>query len=275
MALPDNFSPWEHLQDTLRRVHNRRVKKEFRDLDEGFWDDLSISTGRRSLATACVMQDKDTSSITIIRMILFYVVLGQATAMLPPMYGIPTELYQQSVEFKPQIKLFFREDVEDTDTGYRPIEAELSFRLMNESSETVSSADAMRYANKIKTEFAGGGGYRWQKGRLKLSYRDLARGYQLIVTPASEAGGKEVINKILDIQGHSLDELNLTTSKLGQNPPTIPANKFVYGKSRRMPRKRPVGWVRFQYAELHIWGLPKAIVLVDRTGRKANPLVSI
>ena len=31
MPLPDNFSPWEHLQDQIRLIHNREVADYFRD----------------------------------------------------------------------------------------------------------------------------------------------------------------------------------------------------------------------------------------------------
>jgi hypothetical protein len=34
-------------------------------------------------------------------------------------YGMPTETYQESVKFKPQIRLWFLEDYEDVEPGIR------------------------------------------------------------------------------------------------------------------------------------------------------------
>ncbi|BAZ46373.1 hypothetical protein NIES4102_34040 [Chondrocystis sp. NIES-4102] len=44
------------------------------------------------------------------------------------------------------------------------------------------------------------------------------------------------------------------------------------GKVRRKPRKRPIGRVKFAYAELFIPGVTKPIVLIDRVGAKVGAL---
>jgi hypothetical protein len=273
MALPTNFSQWEHLQDTWRRVHNRRVREHFSDLagvDEP-WDP-EIESPRGSLRVACMMQDADTAAMTNMRILLFWLVLGQASALHPPLYTMPTDRYQQSIKFAPQITLIFKEDLDEVEEGYSPLDAEISFRVMNESSQTMTEAKASVIAGRIRAEFALGGGYRWHKGRTKLSYRDKDNGYQFSINAYSEAEGKQVLNKVLDIQGDSLDLDLLSITTLGDTPPTVPPMERIYGEQRRTPRRRPVGWVRFAYADLHVHGLPNAITLVDRTGRRKNAL---
>lgn len=273
---------WEHLQDVWSKVHNRRVREHFRDLisdpdNDEAWEnlvgDINISIPRQSLWLACNISDQDTADMTILRTLLFWVVLGQAQALHPPLYTMPIDRYQQEVKFAPQVTLFFKEDLDEVEEGYSPLDAEISFRLMNETSQSLTQADATLLANKIKLEFNGGGGYRWHKGRTKLSYRDKERGYQFSVNAFNETDGKNLINKVLDLQGHTLNSDLLSVSQLDSAPPTVPPMEFVYGKSRRSSRRRPVGWVRFQYADLHIHGIPNAITLIDRTGRRKNPLV--
>lgn len=275
---------WEHLQDVWRKVHNKRVREHFRDFvndpdDIVAWNNFisnaSIEIPRQSLLLACLQNDGDTADMTILRTLLFWVVLGQASSMHPPLYAMPTDRYQQSVKFAPQVVLYFKEDLEDVEEGYAPIDAEISFRVMDETSNSMTEAKARTLANKIRTEFTTSNGYRWKKGRVKLSYRDKDNGYQFSVNAWSEGEGKDVIDKILDIQNHTLDLDLLSIAQLGDNPPTIPPTEFLYGKSRRTARKRPIGYVRFIYAELHLWGLPNAITLLDRSGRRKNPLVDV
>lgn len=268
MPLPPNFSPWEHLQSVLISVHNKRVRDEFNDADD---DDLS--TPRSSLKLACTLRDTDSAIQTMLRMELFYMSLRGASDLHPPLYTMPVDHYQQDVKFAPQVSLYFREDLDDVEEGYAPIDAKISFRVQNETYQTFTPANAQSLANQVRSEFAPGQGYRWQKGRTKLSYRDKDKGYQFSVNAFSETEGRAVISKVLSLQSDTIDNSALTISKMADTPPIVPPAQMVYGQNRRLPRKRPVGFVRFRYAEAHIWGVPKPIILVDTTGRRPNALI--
>lgn len=270
MPLPPEFSDWEHFQSVLIAVQNRRIRKEFDDADD---DD--ISTPRGSLKQACLLKDADSAIQSLMRLWLYYVVLGGATAMHPPLYSIPSDRYQQLVRFAPQVTMYFKEDIEDVEDNFAPLDAEISFRLMGESNTTISKQDLERLATKIRSEFASAGGYRWKKGRVKLNYRDQDQGYLLSINAFSESEGKEVIRKVLELQSHTLDEGKLTINQLGEAPPTLPPTQQILGKTRRQPRRRPVGYVRFVWAEVHIHGIPEGICLLDRSGRRRNPIITV
>ena len=261
---------WERLQSVLMQVQNRRVREFFKDLDES-----PIATqGRAALKDACMLEDSDSAPMALIRLMLYYLVLEGGEALHPPIYSIPVDNYQQRVTFRPQVTLFFKEDLADVEEGYAPLTAELSFRLRS-SDDNITPAEAQLLANKIRNEFATGSGYRWRKGRSLLFYKDVDKGYIFKVFAASENEGKEVIRKAMSIQGDTLDEDNLKISQLANTPPTVPPMKLIYGKTRRLPRKRPVGWVRFVWAEMHVWGIQEAIVLVDRSGRRRTALIAV
>lgn len=269
MPLPPNFSPWEHLQSVLISVHNKRVREEFADASD---DDLT--TPRSSLKLACTLRDTDSAIQTLLRMFLFYMSLQGAEALHPPLYTMPVDRYQQQVKFSPQVTLYFKEDLEDVEQGYAPLDAEISFRLTNETGQTLTQAELRTLANKIKAEFSPtSAGYRWRKGRVKVNYRDPDRGYLLSLNAFSESQGREVIAKVLSIQGHTIDPSKLSISQLAEAPPVVPPMQTVLGKQRRQPRRRPVGWVRFVYAELHVWGDPNAVCLVDRSRRRRKALL--
>lgn len=276
MPLPGNFSPAEHLQDTLRRAINKEVNEWFRDTGPDDWDP-DLSSARGSLRVACTHQENDTMDMTALRMNLFYLVVRKGADLQTPVYGIPIASFQAQMKFKPQITLFFIEDPQDVDAGYAPITGEISFRLMNQTTETLSQAEAVTYANRVKTAFGSGSGFVWKKGKVMAAYTDRDRGYALQLLVRDEVEGKRVIEQILDVQQHTPDWKFLTVTK-NEEPasayPTIPPNQVILGKSRRLPRKRPIGDVRFQYAHLNIWGIANPVTLVDRTGRFSNALAN-
>ncbi len=255
MPLPANFREWDHLRSVLIKTHNRDVREEFADLGGGDWD-ASISTSRGSLRVACTIKATDSAITVCLRFFLYYFLLRKASDLQAPLYGIPVGIYHQTRKFRPQVRLYFREDLNDVEEGYRPISAEITFRLMNETTETITRAQLTTLATRIKNGFATGNGYRWFKGKVLMSYNDPERGYKIQLYAFNETGGKDVIAKVLGIQNHTPDWKNLTineNSEPTQAYPTIPPLQTIVGKSVRMPRKRPSGYVRFQHATCAIW----------------------
>jgi hypothetical protein len=167
MPLPNNFSPTEHLLDTLRVYHNKLVREEFNDIEVD--DDIAIPRG--SLKKACLLTDDDTVDLTILRFWLFFVHTRKAADFQPPTYAIPSDLYQESVVYKPQVILNFWQDPAATPSNLAPARTRISFRLHNETPETLTPTNAQTLANKIRTEFMTSGGYRFSRGKKSLFTR--------------------------------------------------------------------------------------------------------
>lgn len=275
MPLPEGFSDWEHLQTVILQSYNRIVREEFSDLGDDSWDD-DITVPRGSLRVACTVKDADSAPMVAIRMLLFYFTLRKASDLQVPVYGIPVNSYQESWRFKPQIQLYFQEDQADVDEGFAPVTGEIGFRLANETNESLTMAETHALANKVKTAFSSGNGFVWRKGRIMCTYTDRDRGYKLQILARDKTEGKRVIEQILDIQSHTPDWefMNvIENEEPAEKFPIIPPTRSILGKSRRLPRKRPIADVRFRHALLHVWGLPNPIVLVDRLGIYRDALV--
>ncbi|EKV01617.1 hypothetical protein Lepto7375DRAFT_3790 [Leptolyngbya sp. PCC 7375] len=279
MPLPDNFSPVEHLQDTIRRTFRTEIREWFRDIDlDG---DLDINTPRNSLALACEHRDDDSFNMTIGRILLFETLRGRFAEQLLSggSDGIGVSRYKTNVhrKLKPQIVLRFTEDIGDVEAGYAPVEGRISFRLMDHDASTITEPIALTYANRIKTNFVTGGGFIWKKGRELCSYTDWNKGYQLQLLCRAEAEGRRVVEQVLDIQNDTPNWAYFN-HEVSAEPaaayPTVPDIERVYGKNRRISRVRPVADVRFQWAKLHIHGLQNPIILVDRSGLLLNSLAS-
>ena len=275
MALPEDFSPVEHLQDTLRKVYNREVKDWFSEIKT---DDLDISTSRASLRTALLHQDADSLQTTLIRMVFFEFTMAQRWRQLAAAGDTTTLSDKVLRRTKPKVTLYFQEDLDDIEPGYGPVTGEISFRIMDESTTSLTPTKATQLAQKVKSEFVTGGGFVWKKGRNYYSYSDWAKGYQLQLLCRSETDAKALVGKVLDLQTHSpqWEYFNATENDQPATAfPTVPQKETILGKSRRLPRRRPVAAVRFQYALLHLAGLANPVCLVDRSGTWPDPVVDL
>lgn len=191
-------------------------------------------------------------------------------------YGIPTDVYQESVTFKPQVKLFFKQDEDAVPPKMRAVRAELTFRLQDKTSATITPGDAMALATAIKQEFVSGGstGFTWSKGKIKTTYFDRDKGYELYIFALNKVEGEKVVKKILDIRGHPYDSEKLVEhvpTRQSINNPT--GHRMVYGELVDNIRWRPTANVRFQWASLQIHGKLRDIFLVDITAKHPEALL--
>lgn len=273
MPLPPDFRDLEHLQDIVRREHNRAVDRWFRQQP-----DNDISTSKSSMKQACKIKDEDNVLIMLQRQWLFEVVCRHARSLQTPIYGMPASDCQIAFRFKPQIGLYFSEDLADVEEGYPAITGEISFRVMNKESSIISRSDLEMWANRIRSSFASGNGFVWRKGKILITYTDNERGYRLKLLCRDKTEGKRLIESALDVQGHS-PEWRRMNIKENEEPtasyPIIPNRINVLGRSQRLPRRRPIADVRFAYAYLHLWGKTEPVALVDRTGFLSAPVIAV
>lgn len=257
MALPENFNEWEHLQDTVKRWHNKAVAQWFKNQAV---DD--ISTPKAALRHACTMKDGDTSTITMMRLWLFEVTAGHAQSLQAPIYGVPVQELQRNVKYKPQVKLYFRENLgTDVTNRVSPATGEITFRLMNKSSSTITRADAEALATDIKREFATPI-FVWEKGWYKYTYLDAENGYDLRLLVKSKAEGERITQQVLKIRSHVFNNDFGNYTDHERTYSLTPGTQLVYGQSTQKPVERPRVDIRFRYAQLLIHGRLAAINLV-------------
>lgn len=270
MPLPENFNEFEHLQDLIRKEHNKAVKNYFKNQE-----DNDISTPKAGLKHACLIKDEDTSTMTVMRMWLFEITVGHAQAVQRPVYGIPITEAQTNWKFKPQICLKFLEpyDHELHGKGEARAEGEISFRLMHETSESITRPEVERLALKIKQELAKPTAFVWSKGWFKSTYQDFDRGYDFRLYVKSKAEAKQVIEKVLSIQGHPFERDYFQFIEHDRTYPANPGTHRVYGQTRKKYVKRPRVDVKFRYAQLIIQGLPNAINLVAMPGVRLRSVI--
>lgn len=287
MPLPEPFSDIEHLQLVIRRYLNKQIREDFKDIFNGgeTWEP-EVGTTRGAMLRALLHEDSDPIHVTATRMMLYYFTYGKARELQPPQYSIPVLDYQESNRYRPQIHLMFYQSQLDIDTpqdnnsiNSQPVKGQISFRLENETTESITMIDLERYANRIKTNFGASGGYRWHKGKITINYVDKSKGYKLKLYCRDKAEGKQLIEQVLDIQQHTPDWQYMTTVE-AEEPleryPTIPTprTKRILGENREQPRRRPVVQVRYRYSLMHLHGLNRPIPLHSLTKAFKNPIAA-
>jgi|GEM_PF-664839 len=277
MTLPEPFSDIEHLQLTVRRYLNKQIREDFRDLfGSGDTWEPEIGTTRGAMLRALLHEDSDPIAVTTTRLMLYYFTYGKAQKLQTPMYGIPIAEYNEKLVFSPQIELYFSEALDEVDTDFQPLHGRIKFRLAGETNEGMTRAKAETYARKVKLNFTPNDGFRWHKGWHRANYYDKKRGYDLRLNVSDKAEGKRIVEQVLDIQSHT-PNWELFGFSERDDPsgafPTVPGTDRIYGQTRKLPRKRPRGYVRFRIADLHIYPMPRPVTLVDMTGRRTQAIV--
>jgi hypothetical protein len=189
------------------------------------------------------------------------------------LYTIPVTTFQDKYTFHPQICLVFYEMSDEAIAPNRRVHGEISYRIMGETEETLSENNARVRAERIKNLFVNPTLFEWQKGREIVTYRDQRNGYDFRLRVKSETEARRIITQIMGIEGKTPEWQRLTVHESRAAFPENPGSKRIYGEMRQLPVRRPVRDIKFRYAELHLWGVPKPVTLVDTTGRRGKSLI--
>ena len=261
MAVSNN---WKNLRSFLRKGYNREVNEWFKDVDDPVPDN---STSRKQAKRACLILPKETQSSALIKMLAFRFAV-QRVHLRPHIIGTPVGTFDSQRKYRPQIVLEFTEDELDVEAGYSRVDGRISFRLMNETSESITSSKLLSIANKVKAEFGTNSGYVWKKGKDLASYTDKQNGYQFQLLVRNKVDAKEIITKVLNTND---DEPNWSKLSYKENEepteayPIIPPNQNILNKTYKEPRIRPIASVRYTHSYCKIWGLANPIILHDRS----------
>ncbi len=271
MPLPEDFNEWEHLQNTIRYAHNKAVRDFFSSQA-----DNDIDSIKGSAKHACLMKDNDTTAMTTLRMWLFWVVCRKMRDNFEPYLGYRIAEEELDVKGKPLITCFFLQDQEDVEFGFRPVEGRLSVRLIDENSKTITKAKLETLANRVNAQFGAANGHVWQKGKDIYSYVDKGLGHRHKVLAKNKSDAVTIIRKLLAITQDSYNS-KLLRLNAAEDPntafPSNPGTQVILGKTHKQARIRPVAKVRFAYAQIKIHGLPKPIILVDKSGYWAEAII--
>ena len=273
MPAPNNA--WSHYISVVTQIQNRVVREDFRDVGDDDWEP-DISTPRSSLRTACTIRANDSAPLVTLRLILYYVVLRKAQDMQIPYYGMPVAESQATFRFKPQVHLYFLQSALDYPSGSNPVTGSISFRLMDESTTSITQSKVTQIANLVKTHFGGSTPFTWRKGKTMVTYNNWEEGIAWQILSLNATEGERVIKQLLKVQGSTFDDkfMNINEpASPSQRYPTNPGSQSILGQVTTKPKQRPVADVKFRYATLSIHGKSRPVHLYDTTNRLVDVVV--
>lgn len=262
MALPEPFSDVEHWQRVVRREFNDEIRDHFKDKfgEAGNWD-AEIETTRGQMLQALLHQDSDPVQLTVGRMQLYQFVFTQRQekSTFIDMHDRPYDDFT----YRPEITLHFTQSRSSIPKGQSPSKGQLTYRIINETSESLTEANVRTRAERIKNLFAQPSLFTWHKGKLKYTYLDLKNGYDFRLLVTTETEAKRIIEQVLDIETKTPDWDFLSEHNPKKTVSNVVQTKRIYGKNRKVPRWRPIEDVKFRYATIKIHGIPYPINIVD------------
>jgi hypothetical protein len=276
MTIPDNFNPFEHLQQTYKTEFNRRVDRYFKDIGSNG----DLSSPRASLKLACRIADNDNDAMMNMRHNLFFNVIGYGRKNLAVVYGSKFDT-APPVAGHPQLFLHFSQDGAAQPTDEPLIEHEKSCRLMNFSCSTdgvkpaITKADMIAIANEIKTLFLDNKkGITYTTGNKSASYTDPDNGfpkgnYLLVNAKADAVNIYSKMCNAIDVPYRGDSHIILNDPDKASTTTVTAGKTTILGKQRNNRRYRPVAVLRFRYAYISLGNLVAPVFLIDTTLR--NP----
>lgn len=269
MTLPENFSPFEHLQSTVSQVLRYKVRKEFSDVGGDDWEP-DISTPRSSLRLACTPDDNDTADMLRLRWGLFFDVVRGGQDFAPQVYALDQKGLEASVRDYPIVKNFFIESRYDASSNERvPVRRQVSFRWREDN---FSSANVIQLANKIKADLATPP-LKWKCGRILFTYLDKSKPYNFQVYAYDKPNAKKAIEAAIRIQDDIEPDWNRCL-KTHEPEDLTPPNetKLIEGDTVILEKGKEIADLEFGWSELYYPYITKPRYLVDATGTKPGAI---
>lgn len=189
------------------------------------------------------------------------------------LYTIPVTTFQDHYTFTPQIKLYFSQSRKETINNRPPVTGEICYRIMGETSETFTPANARTRAQRIADLFTKPDFFIWHKGKEIATYRDRTNGYDFKIYVKNETEARRIITQVMTIENKTPNWSNLHISTSLADYPADPPTRRIYGEEHKLPRRRPREDIKFRFAELHLWGRPTPVTLVDAVGTREDPII--
>lgn len=258
MAKPP--SEWEHLQSVLRKVHNKQVTDYFR---EDIPDD-NINTPESALKHACRMKDTDTAAMASCRMMLFSFTINNGRHLHPEVWAVPDFTPDVYNELRPQVIIQFAEKLDDWKSrgSKRRKVVRCSYRLMGETSDTMTQSALKALARKIDAKFPRS--YTFKTGRYKVTYSDKPKGYHLITAPYSPAIGDKLVKDLLELTSTEFEsDKRSEGNRRGAN---YRAPRYVdfQGGRKELPERRQIATTYLDRVEVNLYGQQGNIRIIDR-----------
>lgn len=255
---------WAEIRKALMQgdCYNKQVREWFGDDD---------NDTRIKLKELCLVDAKDSIAIAQQR-IRFFREEVQKVHLKPDIIGVPKIDFDADVSYKPEVTLIFKQSKAATPKGKTSKNARISYRLMNQTSSTLSRTELINLGRDIYNDFAKPTAYRFNKGKIIGWYVKPEEGLNLQIYCHTEEIGETVVKKVLAHRNLTFDNDIYKFSKPNRNSDPTPGNITIMGNSVQKPVWRPTVFVEFDHAYINLHGDTQKRILCDLSGLHPNAL---
>ena len=233
--------------------------------------DTSSDPNRDAVKQLCLVKSTDSALIAQQR-IRFFREQVQKVQNKPIIIGQPKSNLDADVKYHPEISVYLIQDSQSLTQGASPIDARFSWRLMDQTSESITNDILNNWANKIYNAFFNPV-FSFAKGKYIGWYISPKDGLHLQLYCLDEATTESVARKIVSSIGKDFsDDLFKITKPKKDNLQQSQATISILGQTKKVPQWRPTANVFAKQAYINIWN-DDVHLLVDKIGVKFYPIL--
>ena len=233
--------------------------------------DTSTNPQREAVKNLCLVQSNDSVLIAQQR-IRFFREEVQKCHLKPVIIGQPKSDFDADVKYHPQVTVYFVQDIQSVPRGSRPKNARVTWRLMDQTSETISNQILNNWATKVYNSFFNPV-YSFHKGKYIGWYNSPADGLHLQLYCLDDITAESVAKKIVTSADKTFNDDLFKVTKPKRNNIAQSQQITILGQSKSVPNWRPNITVNVAYAYINIWADNDLRLIVDKIGSKFHPIL--
>ena len=214
--------------------------------------DLTTDPQREAVKNLCLVQPNDSILIAQQR-IRFFREEIQKTHLKPIIIGQPKIDLDAEVKYHPEISIGFKQSLISVPRGKYPKDAQISWRLMNETSESftftkMNDVAALVYQQFFQNRFT------YNKGKFIGWYISPPDGLNLQLYCLDETEAERVAKYVVQAVGKTWDDKIFKITNPKRNNAITSEKITVLGKQKDAPVWRPNIIVNAYKASINVWG---------------------
>ncbi|MEH2002359.1 MAG: hypothetical protein V7L00_27110 [Nostoc sp.] len=217
-----------------------------------YFSDFNTDTEAIAVKNLCLVQSNDSALIAQQR-IRFFREEIQKIHLKPTIIGQPKIDFDADVKYHPQVSIEFRQTLTSIPRGKYPKDARISWRLMNETSESLTFAKMNDVAALVYQQFFSNR-FSFKKGKVIGWYLSPSDGLALQIYCLDAAEAERAAKYVVQAIGKTWNNSIFKTTN--PNRTNVPSSEqiTILGKQKDAPIWRPSITVNAYKANINVWG---------------------
>ncbi|OYE02946.1 hypothetical protein [Nostoc sp. 'Peltigera membranacea cyanobiont' 232] len=229
--------------------------------------DTSADSGRNAAKNICLITSQDSMQVATQRQSFFYYQVLKIQNK-PIIIGQPKTTYDSEVTYHPEISIEFRQDFIATPRGKQPKDARISWRLMGETSQSLTFTKINNAATLVFQKFFQNNIFNFNKGKVIGWYNSPTDGLHLQLYCIDSTEAERVAKYVVQAIDKTWNDNLFKTTTPKRNNLVTPEQITILGKQQDAPVWRPNITVKAYKAYMTVWGTENKVY--ELVGRLKN-----